>query len=588
MAESVADFMLARLSDWGVSRIYGYPGDGINGILGAFERAKDRFSFIQARHEEEAAFMATAHAKFTGQIGICLATSGPGAIHLLNGLYDAKLDHQPVLAIVGQSVRTALGGNFQQEVDLHSLFKDVASNYVQTCTTPAQMRHLVDRALRIALAERCVTCLIIPNDIQELAAEQPPHEHGTIHSGIGYRAPHLLPADDELWRAAQILNEGEKIAILVGAGALAATEEVIAVSEILGAGVAKALLGRAALPDDLPFVTGQIGLLGTRPSWEMMQQCDTLLMVGSSFPYAEFLPKEGSARGVQIDIDAKVLSLRYPMEVNLIGDAAATLRALIPHLKHKEDRGWRRSLEEKITEWWSEEEERARLDAEPLNPEFVVWEASDRLPDGAVITADSGTSASWFARSLRLRRGMTASLSGSLATMGCAVAYAISAKFCFPDRVAVALVGDGAMQMLGINGLITISKYWREWDDPRLVILVLNNRDLNMVTWELRALGGTPKIEETQDLPDLGYADFAKMLGLGGVRIDRPDEVGPAWDAAFAADRPFVIDAVVDPNVLALPPHITFDQTKNYASAILRGDLQAAKTVWRSLKHALA
>jgi pyruvate dehydrogenase (quinone) len=308
MSYTVADFMLSRLSDWGASRIYGYPGDGINGILGAFERAKDRFSFIQARHEEEAAFMATAHAKFTGEVGICLATSGPGAIHLLNGLYDAKLDHQPVLAIVGQSVRAALGGNFQQEVDLHSLFKDVASNYVQTCAAPVQMRHLVDRAMRIALAERCVTCLIVPNDVQELPAEQPTREHGTIHSGIGYTAPQLLPAEADLRHAADVLNAGEKVAMLIGAGALAAGDEVIQVANSLGAGVAKALLGRAALSDDLPFVTGQIGLLGTRPSWEMMQGCDTLLMVGSSFPYAEFLPEEGSARGVQIDIDPKVLS----------------------------------------------------------------------------------------------------------------------------------------------------------------------------------------------------------------------------------------------------------------------------------------
>ena len=371
--------------------------------------------------------------------------------------------------------------------------------------------------------------------------------------------------------------------MLIGAGALAAGDEVIQVANSLGAGVAKALLGRAALSDDLPFVTGQIGLLGTRPSWEMMQGCDTLLMVGSSFPYAEFLP----ARGVQIDIDPKVLSLRYPMEVNLVGDAAATLRALASLLKPKPDRRWRQSLEDKIKEWWKEEEDRAHFDADPLNPELVVWEASDRLPDGAVITADSGTSASWFARALRLRRGMMASLSGTLATMGCAVPYAVAAKFCFPNRVAVALVGDGAMQMLGMNGLVTIAKYWREWDDPRLVILVLNNRDLNMVTWELRGLGGTPKIDETQDLPDLCYADFAKMLGLGGMRIDRPEKVGIAWEAALAADRPFVIDAVVDPSVLALPPHVTFDQTMNYLAAILKGDREAAKTVWRSFKHAL-
>jgi pyruvate dehydrogenase (quinone) len=424
MSDSVADFLLSRLSEWGVRRIYGYPGDGINGILGAFDRATDHFSFIQVRHEEEAAFMATAHAKFTNEIGVCLATSGPGAIHLLNGLYDAKLDHQPVLAIVGQSVRSAIGGNFQQEVDLHSLFKDVAGNYVEMCTTPMQMRHLVDRAVRIALAERCVTCLIVPNDVQELEAEQPRHAHGTIHSGVGYSSPRVVPCEADLRRAAKVLNEGEKIAILVGAGALRATDEVIEVADALGAGVAKALLGRAAVPDDLPFVTGSIGLLGTRPSWEMMQECDTLLMVGSGFPYAEFLPEEGSARGVQIDIDAKMLSIRYPMEVSLAGDAAITLRALLPLLTPKGDRSWRESLEKKIAEWWKEEEERARFTTEALNPELVFWEASSRLPDGAIITADSGTAASWFARALRLRRGMMASLSGTLATMCCAIPYA--------------------------------------------------------------------------------------------------------------------------------------------------------------------
>ena len=588
MADTVADFMLSRLSEWGVKRIYGYPGDGINGILSAFNRAKDRFKFVQVRHEEEAAFMATAHAKFTGEVGVCLATSGPGAIHLLNGLYDAKLDHQPVLAIVGQSVRAALGGNFQQEVDLHNLFKDVAGNFVQVCVAPVQMRHLVDRAMRIALAERCVTCLIMPNDVQELPAEQPAREHGTIHSGVGYSAPRLLPSEADLQRAADILNAGEKVAMLVGAGALAASEEVVEVAEVLGAGVAKALLGRAAVPDDLPFVTGQIGLLGTRPSWEMMRECDTLLMVGSSFPYAEFLPQEGQARGIQIDLDPKVLSIRYPMEVNLIGDAAATLSALLPRLKSKKDNSWRRSLESKIADWWKEEENRAHLDADPVNPELVVWEASKRLPDRAIITADSGTSATWFARALKLRQGMKASVSGTLATMCCAIPYATAAKFCFPERPAIAIVGDGAMQMLGLNGLITIAKYWREWEDPRLVIVVLNNRDLNMVSWELRGLGGTPKIEETQNVPDFPYAGLAEMLELRGVRVFRPEDVGPAWDAALSADRPFVIDAVVDPSVLALPPHVTFDQTKNYLAAILKGDTEAAKTVWRSLKHAIA
>ncbi len=588
MAETVGDFMLSRLSAWGVKRIYGYPGDGIKGILGALDRALDRFSFVQVRHEEEAAFMACAHAKFSGEFGVCLATSGPGAIHLLNGLYDAKLDHQPVLAIVGQSVRMALGGDFQQEVDLHSLFKDVASNYVQVCTTPEQMRHLVDRAVRIALAERCVTCLIIPNDVQEMKAAEPPREHASIHSGIGYTRPHVVPSDEDLGRAAAVLNEGKKVAMLVGAGALNATDEVIAVADTLGAGVAKALLGRTAVPDDLPFVTGQIGLLGTRPSWQMMQECDTLLMVGSSFPYSEFLPKEGAARGVQIDIDAKMLSIRYPMEVALAGDAALTLQRLLPMLQRKEDRSWLQSLEKRIAAWRKEELERAEAPAKPINPALLFTEASSRLPDGAIIAADSGSAASWFARDLVLRRGMMASLSGTLATMCCGVPYATAAKFCHPDRVAIAFVGDGAMQMLGINGLITIAKYWRDWDDPRLVVAVLNNRDLNMVTWELRALGGSPKIEETQAIPDFPYARFAELTGLRGIRVDKPEQMGPAWDEALSADRPCVIDAVVDPAVLAVPPHVTFDQAKNYLAAIIKGDREAAASLWRSFQQALS
>jgi pyruvate dehydrogenase (quinone) len=529
--------------------------------------------------------MATAHAKFAGVLGVCLATSGPGAIHLLNGLYDAKLDHQPVLATVGQSVRAALGGDFQQEVDLHSLFKDVAGNYVQTCTTPMQMRHLIDRAVRIALAERCVTCLIVPNDVQELEAEQPPHEHGTIHSGVGYSAPRVMPAEADLRRAADVLNAGEKVAMLVGAGALQATDEVIAVAEKLGAGVAKALLGRAAVPDDLPFVTGQIGLLGTRPSWEMMQGCDTLLMIGSSFPYAEFLPKEGGARGVQIDIDPRMLSIRYPMEVNLVGDAAATLQALLPLLETKKTgRG--------ASPWKARSPSGGRRKRNaPISraTSLILSSCSGRPPPGCPTAPSSlpiQAPRRAGLRALKLRRGMMASLSGTLATMCYAVPYATAAKFCFPDRVAIAFVGDGAMQMLGINGLITIAKYWREWADPRLIMVVLNNRDLNMVTWELRALGGSPKIEETQNVPDFSYAKFAEMLDLGAVRISKPEEVGPAWDAALSADRPFLIDAVVDASVLAVPPHVTMEQTKNYLAAILKGDREAAKTAWQSLKRA--
>ncbi|HEX5450115.1 MAG TPA: thiamine pyrophosphate-requiring protein [Gaiellaceae bacterium] len=585
----VADFILQRLREWGVQRIYGYPGDGINALLGALDRADGDPELIQVRHEEMAAFMACAHAKFTGQVGVCMATSGPGAIHLLNGLYDAKLDHAPVVAIVGQQASTALGGEYQQEVDLVTLFKDVAHEYVHMAINPAQIRHLVDRAVRIALAQRTVTCLIIPNDLaSEDAVEVPPHAHGTVHSSIGYTAPRIVPSDSELERAAEILNRGEKVAMLVGQGALGATDEVIDAAEILGAGVAKALLGRAVLPDNLPYVTGSIGLLGTHPSWEMMNGCDTLLMVGSSFPYSEFLPEEGKARGVQIDIDGRLIGIRYPMDVQLIGDAAETLRELIPLLQRKDDRSWREQIEQSVEEWWQALEKRAHGPADPINPQRVFWELSPRLPDRCILTSDSGSAANWFARDLKLRRGMAASLSGTLATMGPGVPYAIAAKFAYPDRPVIALVGDGAMQMNGLNELITIAKYWERWKDPHLVVLVLNNRDLNQVTWEQRALEGDPRFAGSQQIPDFPYARYADLIGLHGVRVDDPERIGAAWDEALSADRPTVLEAIVDPEVPPLPPHITLEQAKHFAQATLHGDPHRRRMILQSVRQMLA
>jgi pyruvate dehydrogenase (quinone) len=585
---NVGDFLVQRLSEWGVRRIYGYPGDGINGIMGALARAEDRMEFIQVRHEETAAFMACGHAKFTGEVGVCLATSGPGAIHLLNGLYDAKLDHQPVLAVVGQQARTAIGGSYQQEVDLLSLFKDVASEYVHMASEPSQMRHLVDRALRIAQAQRTVTCLIVPNDLQTMdAVEQPSHAHGTIHSSIGHPRPRLLPSEEELDHAAEVLNAGTRVAMLVGQGALNATDEVIEAADLLGAGVAKALLGKAAVPDELPFVTGSIGLLGTRPSYELMKECDTLLVVGSSFPYSEFLPEEGQARGVQVDTDARMIGIRYPMEVQLVGDAGETLRALLPRLEAKSDRSWREQIESRVADWWALLDEQARIDADPINPQRLFSELSTRLPERCILSSDSGTAAVWYARHLKLRRGMLASLSGTLASMGPGVPYAIAAKFAHPDRVAIALVGDGAMQMNGLNELITVAKYWRRWSDPRLVVLVLNNRDLNMVTWEQRALEGDPKFEVSQDIPDFPYARYAELLGLEGMRVESPDQIEAAWDEVLAADRPAVLEAVTDPEVPPLPPHISFDEARNFMLAIARGDASWRDMLEQSLRAKL-
>ncbi|HEX5490880.1 MAG TPA: thiamine pyrophosphate-requiring protein [Candidatus Udaeobacter sp.] len=573
MTNNVSDFLINRITEWGLKRIYGYPGDGINGIMGALDRADGAVEYVQVRHEEMAAFMACAHAKFTGELGICLATSGPGAIHLLNGLYDAKMDHASVMAIVGQQARAALGGDYQQEVDLMSLFKDVAHEYVHMASTPAQIRHLIDRAIRIAMAERTVTCVIIPNDVQEMpAVETPPRKHGTIHSGAGYAPPRVIPKDVDLQRAAEVLNAGEKVAMLVGAGALQATDEVIRIADILGAGVAKALLGKAVIPDDLPFCTGPIGLLGSKPSWDMMNDCDTLLLVGSSFPYSEFLPKEGQARGVQIDIDAKMISVRYPMEVNLVGDSAETLRALSPLLQRKENREWRKKIEDGVAEWWKLLEARAMIDANPINPQRVFWELSPRLPDNCIIVADSGSAANWFARDLKIRRGMMASLSGNLATMGPGVPYAVAAKFAYPDRVVIATVGDGAMLMNGINEVITLANYWKEWSDPRLVIVVLANLDLNQVTWEQRVMAGDRKYELSQRVPSFDFARYAEMLGLTGIRVDKPEQIAPAWEKALTASRPVIIHAVTDPEVPTLPPHITFEEAKKFTESMIKGD----------------
>jgi pyruvate dehydrogenase (quinone) len=557
-----------------MDRIYGYPGDGINGLTGALKRAQSEVEFVQVRHEESAAFMAGAHVKYGGgPFGVCCATSGPGAIHLLNGLYDAKMDHQPVVALVGQQPRTALGGAFYQEVDLVSLFKDVACAFLQMLVDPAQARHLVDRACRTALAERAVTCVILPNDVQELdAVAQPPHEHAMLHSSSQFSKPHVIPEARDLAAAAEILNDGERVAMLVGQGALGSSAEVAKVAELLGAGVAKALLGKAVLPDDLPYVTGSIGMLGTKPSWHLMQECDTLLIVGSNLPYTEFLPEPGRARGIQIDIDGRMLGLRYPTELNLVGDAAATLRALIPLLEYKQDRGWRERVERWVSRWWEIIEARARNPADPLNPQLVVRELSRQLPDRCMLAGDCGTATGWYARDIQLREGMIGSLSGNLLTMGSGMPYAIAAKFSQPDRPCLAMIGDGAMQMNGVNELITVSKYWARWADPRLVILVLNNRDLNFVSWEQRTFAGDPKFVASQDIPDVPYAEWARQLGLDGRRVDGPEQVEEAVAEAWRAERPFVLDAYVDPNVPPLPPHIEPEQALAITRAMLRGD----------------
>ncbi|MET9045503.1 thiamine pyrophosphate-requiring protein [Streptomyces sp. NPDC004362] len=584
MSMKVSDHVLERLRDWGVEHVFAYPGDGINGLLAAWGRADDKPRFIQARHEEMAAFEAVGYAKFSGRVGVCAATSGPGAIHLLNGLYDAKLDHVPVVAIVGQTNRSAMGGSYQQEVDLLSLYKDVASDFCEMVTVPEQLPNVLDRAMRTAMARRSVTAVIIPADVQELDYSPPQHAFKMVPSSLGMPNYAPVPSDEEVTRAADVLNAGDKVAILIGQGARGARQEVMAVADRLGAGVAKALLGKDALGDDLPYVTGSIGLLGTRPSYEMMQGCDTLLVIGSSFPYTQFLPEFGQARAVQIDIDPHMVGLRYPFEVNLVGDARETLDRLLPLLDTAKDQGWRRKIEKNTARWWEVMERRAAVDAYPINPEYVAHALNDLLPDNVVLASDSGSAANWYARHLKLRGAMRGSLSGTLATMGPGVPYVIGAKFAHGDRPAIALVGDGAMQMNGMAELITVAKYYREWEDPRLIVAILNNQDLNQVTWEMRAMEGAPQFLPSQSIPDVAYADFARLVGLEGLRVEKPVDVRGAWETALATDRPCVLDFVTDPAVPPIPPHATLDQIEAAAASVIKGDSDRAAMVRQGFK----
>jgi pyruvate dehydrogenase (quinone) len=584
MSAKVSDHVLRRLREWGVEQVFGYPGDGINGLLAAWGRADDRPRFVQSRHEEMSAFQAVGYAKFSGRLGVCAATSGPGAIHLLNGLYDAKLDHVPVLAIVGQTHRTAMGGSYQQEVDLHTLYKDVASEFVETVNVPEQLPNVLDRAIRTAYGRRCPTAVIIPGDVQELEYSPPTHEFKMVPSSLDRGAWTTVPSDESVRRAAEVLNSGDKVAVLVGQGAAGAREQVERLAGLLGAGVAKALLGKDVIGDDLPYVTGSIGLLGTRPSYELMRDCDTLLTIGSSFPYSQFLPEFGKARGVQIDIDPHMVGMRYPYEVNLVGDAKSTLERLIPLIEGGRGREWYDTVCDNVSRWRGIMERRAGLEADPVNPEYVAAALDPLLPDDAIVTCDSGSTANWYARHLTMRPGMRGSLSGTLATMGCGVPYAIGAKFAHPDRPVIALVGDGAMQMNGLAEMITAAKYRDLWEDPRLVVAVWNNRDLNQVTWEMRAMGGAPSFLPSQSLPDVRYADFARSLGLTGIRVEKPDEVEAAWRAGLAADGPAVLEFLTDPAVPPIPPHATWDQLEATAASLLKGDADRGSVVKRGFK----
>ncbi|WP_432498165.1 thiamine pyrophosphate-requiring protein [Kineococcus gypseus] len=585
---TVGDHVVSRLARWGARRVYGYPGDGIGGVVSALGRAQaaGEAEFVQVRHEETAGFAATADVKYGGSpIGVCAVTSGPGAVHALNGLYDAKLDHVPVVALLGQSASNSLGTGYYQELDLVRLYADVAGEYLFQVSDPSQVQHAVDRAARTALERRTVTAIVLPSDLQDAdAVLEVPVGHGYTHTSAVPGSLPGTPRREALEQAAAVLRSGERVAVLAGAGALGATQELTAVADRLGAGVAKALLGKAVLDDRLDWVTGSIGLLGTRPSWNLMQECDVLLMVGTTMPYSEYYPPPGQARAVQIDVDGARCGLRYPTEVNLVGDAGLTLAALLPLLEGAEpDPSWRERIAGWNATWRAWGEERAAAAAHPLNPELVVRELSSRLTDDAMIAVDCGTATSWYARDLDLRPGMLASLSGTLLSMGGGMPYALAAKQAHPDRPVLALIGDGAMQMNGINELVTVAQRWRTWADPRFVVVVFNNRQLSFVAWEARAVQGEVPFGAAMDVPDLPYGEYARLLGLGGVRTEGPEGLAALLDAALAADRPTVVDAVVDPDVPMIPPHVTREQflatAKATARAGLHGDPSAARIV---------
>ena len=551
---TVADLIVDRLETWGVSRVFGYSGDGINGFMGALRRAEGRVEFVQARHEETAAFMAVGHAKYTGGVGVVTSTQGPGAVHLLNGLYDAKLDGVPVVAIVGQQSRTVLGSAYMQEIELTALFKDVAAQFVQQVNAPEQLPMVLDRAFRTAKATSSPCVVILPHDIQSAPAPELQQEHGVVVTAPSWSTSAKTPRTGDLDAAAAILNGAEKVALLVGQGARHAGPEVVAIAEQLGAGIATSLLGKPYVDETLPFAVGTMGHLGTTASAHLLGNCDALLIVGSNDPWTEFYPPPGAARAVQIDIDERKIGNRYPVEVGLAGDAAAALQALSSRLTARPRGKWRDDVEQEVVRWRALAEERAAVPASPVNPERVVRELNGRLPANAQLSIDVGSCVYWYARQLVLPPGVPAHLSGTLASMVCSIPYGVAAKLAHPDRPLVALAGDGAMQMAGIAELVTVAHRWRQWQDPRFIVCVFNNRELTEVTWEQRESEGEPRFKDSQELPDFPFAGYAELLGFTGIRVEDPELLADAWERAFAADRPVVIDVLTDPEVPLLPP----------------------------------
>ncbi|QDV32389.1 thiamine pyrophosphate-dependent enzyme [Tautonia plasticadhaerens] len=577
MAKTTGEIIVDRLIDWGVDTIFGLPGDGINGIFEALRVAQEKIRFIQVRHEESAAFMACAYAKFTGRLGVCMATSGPGAIHLLNGLYDAKLDHAPVLAITGQTYHDQLGTQFQQEVDLLGLFKDVA-RYNQMVLGGRHAHTLVDVACRSALDSRSVSHLTIPVDVQDWEASEDPKSKMFVPSMTSgeWRPKIVVPQADTLKAAADLLNAGKRVTILAGQGAMNAGDELEQLAETLGAPVIKALLGKAVIPDDSPYTTGGIGLLGTLPSDKAMQGCDTLFMVGTGMPYLTWYPKPGQVRAVQLDIDPLRLGLRYPIEVGLVGDARATLRELIPMLQRKQDRSFFQDVMSHREGWNERMHAYEVMEDEPVKPQVVAHQVSELLRDDAIVTTDSGTITTWAARHIKMRKGMKFSLSGTLATMAPALPYAIGAQVAFPDRQVVAFAGDGSFTQL-MGDFATAVKY----DLPIKVVIIKNNY-LGQIKWEQIVFLGNP--EYAVDLHPIDFAKFAEACGGEGYRCEKPDEVRPALEAAFRSKKPAIVEATVDPYTPPMPAQATPEQALNFAKGLVRGQPERGEIISTVIK----
>jgi pyruvate dehydrogenase (quinone) len=563
MADTTSDLLVERLLDWGVDTIFGLPGDGINGIMEALRTRQDRVRFIQVRHEEAAAFMACGYAKVTGRLGVCLATSGPGGIHLLNGLYDAKLDGAPVLAITGMAYHDLIHTHTQQDVELDKLFMDVAV-YNARVMGKTHIENVVDLACRTALAYRGVAHISIPTDTQEEKADERSKRNLPHHTSDTFGRQAIVPDQRGLLEAAELLNSGKKIAILAGQGALHATDELERVADALAAPIIKPLLGKGVVPDDSPYTTGGIGLLGTRPSQEALEQCDTLLIVGSSFPYIEFYPKPGQARAVQIDFDPIRIGLRHPVELGLVGDSKATLAALVPMLRRAEDRSFLERAQASMREWWAHIEESAARSDVPMKPQVVAWELGKRLEDDAMFFADSGTITTWAARYVKIRRGQLFTLSGNLASMANALPYAIAAQLAFPERQSVAFVGDGGFSML-MAEFATCVKY-----KLPVKVVVVKNSTLGQIKWEQMVFLGNP--EYGVELHPIDFVKVAEACGGTGISVSDPAECGRALDEALAMPGPVLIEAVVDPFEPPMPPKITRDQALKFAESLLRGE----------------